>query len=805
MLRFIYLISFLFFVSIQFAQGQKIEACQSISHLTYPNSARLSDVWGYVHPDGTEYALVGTYEGVSIVSLANPSDPKEVAFIDGYPSIWRDLKTWDDHMYVIADEGEDGLLVANLSYLPDSVPYHYTIPWSYYEDSQNTFQIKKGHNIWIDEFGRLYVVGWNNSAGLGYPALFDLNANPWQPTQIRPVGMFYAHDLYARDNMLWTADIYEGHFSGFDITNINEPISLGSYSTPNNFTHNVWLSDDGKTLFTTDERPESWIGAYDISDPENFRFLDRWRPDDAEQTGAIPHNVHVYNDYIVISYYTEGLIILDASKPDNLVKVAQYDTYPNEGTGFRGAWGAYPYLPSGLVLVSDINTGLHVLEVDYQRACRLEGLVYDQSNNEPIFDAKITFVEVPEINTTTDWIGNFKTGLAQAGSYKVTIEKEGYESRSLEFNLQNGQTETIAIALKPDLPLSIIGKVLADEAQDQTIANAKVQFTNSVYTFDIETDASGHFILPNIYEGNYTVNIGKWGRITQQLENVKVEKDLRDNFVFRLPKGYRDEFLIDLGWEVENDGAISGEWNRTIIPYMNIFGQYYQGDATEDLGDICYLTGTVQEADVNLGKTRLKSPLFTVADYENPYLSFQYWFVNRKNQYSIDSLPLDDFLHLYLYNKTTDELNLIATYGGEDWAYWSPTQQLSLLDYTNVPNDSLQVIFELGDDPSNLHWVSAAIDRFQITEGTMNTWESITAHDYGIRLYPNPFTDQLFLDYYKKELPENQEFRIYDAAGRLIYTELLRQNRQAIPTEPFSQKGVYFFELEGNCIPIIKN
>ncbi|MCH2045019.1 MAG: choice-of-anchor B family protein, partial [Saprospiraceae bacterium] len=769
------------------------------------NSARLSDIWGYVHPDGTEYALVGTYEGVSIVSLANPSDPQEVAFIDGHPSIWRDLKTWQNYMYVVADEGEDGLLVADLSYLPDSVPYHYTIPWSYYEDSLNTFQIKKAHNIWIDQQGRLYVVGWNNSPGLGYPALFDLNSDPWQPTQIRPVGMFYAHDLYARDNMLWTADIYEGHFSAYDITNINQPISLGSYPTPTNFTHNVWLSDDAETLFTTDERPESWIGAYDISDPDNFRYLDRWRPNDATQTGAIPHNVHVHNDYLLVSYYTEGLIVLDASKPDNLVKVAQYDTYPNEGTGFRGAWGAYPFLPSGLVLISDINTGLHILDVDYQRACYLEGWVYDQGSNEPIFDAKITVTDKLDASTTTDWIGNFKTGIAQAGSYKVLIEKQGYESKSLELDLENGKVKTINITLQLDLSFPITGKVLADEAQDQTIANAKIQFINSVYTFEVEADALGNFILPKVYAGEYTVNIGKWGRVTQQLKNVKVEKELRDNFVFRLPKGYRDEFLMDLGWKTQNDPGITGEWNRTTIPYMNIFGQYYQGDATGDLGDLCYLTGTPEESNVNLGKTRLKSPLFTLADYKDPYFSFQCWFVNRKTQESIDSLPLDDFLHLYLYNSTTNQLDLIATYGGEDWAYWSPIQQFSLLDYTNIPEDSLQIIFELGDDPSNPHWTSAAIDQIQITEGIAGAWETITGHAYGIRLYPNPFSEQLLLDYYKKEIPVNQEFRIYDALGRLIYTDVLKENTQVIPTEPFSQKGVYFFELEDDCIPIIKN
>ena len=30
---------------------------------------------------------------------------------------------------------------------------------------------------------------------------------------------------------------------------------------------------------------------------------------------------------------------------------------------FEGCWGAYPYLPSGLILASDQQTGLHILEI----------------------------------------------------------------------------------------------------------------------------------------------------------------------------------------------------------------------------------------------------------------------------------------------------------------------------------------------------------------------------------------------------------------------------------------------------------
>ena len=40
-----------------------------------------------------------------------------------------------------------------------------------------------------------------------------------------------------------------------------------------------------------------------------------------------------------------------------------YDTYPDpDGRQFRGAWGVYPFLPSGNILVSDMQYGLFVFE-----------------------------------------------------------------------------------------------------------------------------------------------------------------------------------------------------------------------------------------------------------------------------------------------------------------------------------------------------------------------------------------------------------------------------------------------------------
>jgi hypothetical protein len=64
-----------------------------------------------------------------------------------------------------------------------------------------------------------------------------------------------------------------------------------------------------------------------------------------------------------MSNYSRGLTILDISDPANPTPAGRFDTYPSsDATGFPGAWGAYPFLPSGNVLISDIDSGFYIVD-----------------------------------------------------------------------------------------------------------------------------------------------------------------------------------------------------------------------------------------------------------------------------------------------------------------------------------------------------------------------------------------------------------------------------------------------------------
>ena len=75
----------------------------------YENISGLggSDVWGWTADDGTEYALMGVFEGIAIVNATTlekitiVSGPQET---EGNARInWRDIKTYKHYAYVVSE------------------------------------------------------------------------------------------------------------------------------------------------------------------------------------------------------------------------------------------------------------------------------------------------------------------------------------------------------------------------------------------------------------------------------------------------------------------------------------------------------------------------------------------------------------------------------------------------------------------------------------------------------------------------------------------------------------------------------
>lgn len=329
-----------------------------------------NDIWGYRDSvNNKEYALVGNRKGVLVVDVTNPSlGLVNKLWVPGVLSVWRDIKTWGNFAYAVHDHPTgttetNGLMIINL----DSLTYKYVrlpVPLS----SGGVDTLRRAHNLWIDEEGKLYAFGSN--AGGGGAVIVDVASDPWNPVVIGNYSTYYLHDGFARNDTLYGAALWED-IQVIGVALPSQPLTFGRFATPNSFAHNCWLSDDGNTLYTTDEVGNGFVAAYDVNDLSNVGERFHNRPQAG--TGVIPHNSHVDGNHLVTSYYTFGCHVLDVEFPDLPVLAAYYDTSPNfVGGGYNGAWGAYPYLPSGRVLINDIETGLWVLEAEYPSVSRAE-------------------------------------------------------------------------------------------------------------------------------------------------------------------------------------------------------------------------------------------------------------------------------------------------------------------------------------------------------------------------------------------------------------------------------------------------
>ena len=506
-----------------------------IAHLPQYNRGQgvggriANDVTAFVAPNGTEYAIIGYYKGTSVISLANPAAPVEVAWLpaqNGTGNLWRDVEVWGNYCYVTQEQEGTGVHIINLSDI-NNITATWWIP-TFTDGTTMT----NGHSLYVAD-GFMYING--GAAYGGTVKIFSL-ANPTNPTYLGRTNDGYVHDSYARGNRLYTANIYEGTVRIYDIANKSAPQLLATQPTPVAFPHNCWLSDDSRYLFVTEERADAPLTSYDISDLTNI--VEKQRYTGSLSAGAIFHNIYMREgDFGVVANYTDGVRILDCSRPHNIVEVGNFDTYPSATIPgpFYGVWACYPYLPSGKLLASDLDEGLFVFQPTYQRAAWLEGKITDAQSGTVLnaVDIAISFG-----NTTTNGSGDYATGTVTAGTYAVTYSKAGYISQTVSVVLANNQLTIKDIQLErvvatqnlnEAVKVAYLPNPFTDFCQvNYTLTNnepANIQITNAlgqiVETQQIEAKEGSITIGKNLTAGIYFLQIEQNGRYTSPQKIVK--------------------------------------------------------------------------------------------------------------------------------------------------------------------------------------------------------------------------------------------------------------------------------------------
>ncbi|HUF89998.1 MAG TPA: choice-of-anchor B family protein [Gemmatimonadota bacterium] len=349
----------------------------------------LNDVWGWTDPQtGKEYALVGRMDGTAFVDVSDPQNPVYVGQLlktEGSPgSAWRDIKVYEHHAYVVADNaGEHGMQVFDLTRLRD-VPQ---MPATFTADAHYD-RIHSAHNIVINEdTGFAYAVG-NGDGGEtcgGGLHMIDIR----DPKNPRFAGCFadpntgqqktgYTHDAQCVLYRGPDSD-YEGREICFgsnetalsiaDVTDKQNPTPIAVAEYPNvAYTHQAWLTDDHRYLLMDDEGDEmsglvdnTRTLIWDVSDLDDPVLLKEFLNPNST---AVDHNLYVKGDKVYQSNYVQGLRILDISDIENPEEVGFFDTVPYGDNGPRldGSWSNYPYFDSGTIVVTSGKEGLFLLK-----------------------------------------------------------------------------------------------------------------------------------------------------------------------------------------------------------------------------------------------------------------------------------------------------------------------------------------------------------------------------------------------------------------------------------------------------------
>jgi choice-of-anchor B domain-containing protein len=479
---------------------------------TLPSASgtRYNDVWGWTDCEQREYAILGSARYVHFFNIENPASPQQVGFFTGgSTTIWRDMKTFRDRAYAVCDNCNEGLMIFDLSDMPNTVT----------KTKQTTQFFSSAHNIYIDEnAGRLYVAGANTkSNGV---IILDLNADPDNPTQIGnptlPGG--YIHDIYVRNNIAYGSSGNNGLWV-YNLSNPQNPVLLGTLTDypQSGYNHSSWLSGDGQHLVMADETHNKGIKMVDVSDLSDMTVTDVFRsallaPAD---TASIVHNPFIRDNYVFVSYYHDGVQVFNMSNPSNVVKVAWYDTFTGHTnySGFKGCWGVYPFLSSGKILASDQTNGLFILSLNNITLNPIPHPTYPTptitlNGGNPICQGQTVTISAHPSATDADWYlngnliqeGGLSIQVGQAGTYHAILYKEYCGIQSNSINLQVIPLPNPVITPLSDLTVCQGGIVTL--SVDPTATNVQwyrngILVQNGGFLYQTQQAGSYHAILSN--------------------------------------------------------------------------------------------------------------------------------------------------------------------------------------------------------------------------------------------------------------------------------------------------------------------
>lgn len=433
--------------------------------------------WGYSDTlSGREFALNCKWSALDVVDVTDPTNPFIVSTVPSLGIDLKEVKTYRQYAYAVNQSGP--IQIIDLSN-PDSA---YTAA---------TFQnsnIDGAHTIFIE--GDYAYLGMNG-AGTRDLRILDIS-NPLLPLEVGSwthpdqggPGLVESHDNFVRNDTCFIAYL-DGGVPILDVSDKTNPQILNILQYPGNFTHNVWTTEDGNYLLTTDEVVDGHLRIWDIQNLSNIQEVGSYFP----EPNRVIHNVHVLGDFAYMSYYGNGVRVVDISIPTEPAEVGFYDTVGS-------TWGVYPYAPSGSLYGSDLVEGLLVLEFNGTRAGWIQGTVTDALSGDSIPGARIQLI-AGGVRTLSDSSGFYSLRYA-AGNFNPITRAFGYYDDTSATTIVQDSTTIHNINLTP-LPTGTISGRIQDGNTTQGLNSTLHLYINGILYQTTTTDTSGNYIFSNLW------------------------------------------------------------------------------------------------------------------------------------------------------------------------------------------------------------------------------------------------------------------------------------------------------------------
>ena len=348
----------------------------------------------YAYVARARYAGTGPV-GMAIVDISDPTNPTKITEWqienqDLHIGGARDVKhfKWNDRYYVIQSlqfrqggpNSDLGAVVLDVTDLPD--------PASVKEVARIREPGMPGgfHNIFVYKHsnGRVYLFATVSGP---YANVYDLgtlieegqeNALAGQvPVPDGDANRSGYHDFYVAYHPDTDQDRFYGGGTGgyfiYDVSNLGDPELRITLTGISGITrgHTFTPSPDGRYVVAESEYQYAPLRIFDLQPALDGEVTNVRNPVSAwtAHWEHLVHNHEIRWPYVFVSGYMDGLQVFNLSDPANPQTVAFYDTYlgnlNSENPGvMRGSFGVDVRNEDGLIVVSDMTTGLWIFRME---------------------------------------------------------------------------------------------------------------------------------------------------------------------------------------------------------------------------------------------------------------------------------------------------------------------------------------------------------------------------------------------------------------------------------------------------------